>query len=516
MKRILWVVGLLAALLSLQVEAAIAGRFQFVAGEVKVVAADGKERFARKGMEINEGESVMTSPTASAQIKMVDDGLIVVRPDTKLRITTFVFHGKADGTERSLISLVKGGFRAITGMIGHVNKNNYRIETPTATIGIRGTDHEPTFIPNPLPGKVAIAEPGTYDKVNAGAAVLSTAKGMVVINPNQAGFVPNIPNAAPTVLAFIPSFYKVDQGKDEPKLSPGARLKEEGGANSLQPSTAKKEIETPGIKKGAEIPSTKAGVLESGGATKSLSGTIFNPATESGESLTPLKSGTAIAPVVTGTSVTTLKQPSLNTLSPVTTIAPVTTSTKTLTTTITPILAPVVAPTTMSLPTAITPVVAPVIAPTTKSLPTTITPIIAPTVTPVAPTPISVAPVVAPTITTTTKTLTTTIMPIVAPTLTTVAPAPTTITTTTIVAPTTTIQPITKTISPSLNYSDRRLKKNIRRVGTHRLGIGIYEFDYIWGEHATGVMADEVKLVMPEAVLRDSSGYDMVDYGKLN
>jgi hypothetical protein len=57
---------------------------------------------------------------------------------------------------------------------------------------------------------------------------------------------------------------------------------------------------------------------------------------------------------------------------------------------------------------------------------------------------------------------------------------------------------------------------NIRRVGTHRLGIGIYEFDYIWGEHAVGVMADEVKLVMPEAVIRDPSGFDKVDYSKLN
>jgi hypothetical protein len=48
------------------------------------------------------------------------------------------------------------------------------------------------------------------------------------------------------------------------------------------------------------------------------------------------------------------------------------------------------------------------------------------------------------------------------------------------------------------------------------LGIGIYEFDYVWGQHATGVMADEVRRVMPEAVIRDKSGYDMVDYSKLN
>jgi hypothetical protein len=57
---------------------------------------------------------------------------------------------------------------------------------------------------------------------------------------------------------------------------------------------------------------------------------------------------------------------------------------------------------------------------------------------------------------------------------------------------------------------------NIKRIGTHRLGIGIYEFDYVWGEHSIGVMADEVRTVMPEAVIRGEDGYDRVDYSKLN
>lgn len=63
-------------------------------------------------------------------------------------------------------------------------------------------------------------------------------------------------------------------------------------------------------------------------------------------------------------------------------------------------------------------------------------------------------------------------------------------------------------------YSDRRLKRNIRRIGTHSLGIGLYEFDYVWGEHATGVMADEVREVMPSAV-GNVGGYATVDYSML-
>ena len=63
-------------------------------------------------------------------------------------------------------------------------------------------------------------------------------------------------------------------------------------------------------------------------------------------------------------------------------------------------------------------------------------------------------------------------------------------------------------------FSDRRLKSNIERVGTHPLGIGIYEY-YIFGERQRGVMADEVEAIMPEAVIEHPSGFKMVNYGAL-
>ena len=61
-------------------------------------------------------------------------------------------------------------------------------------------------------------------------------------------------------------------------------------------------------------------------------------------------------------------------------------------------------------------------------------------------------------------------------------------------------------------FSDRRLKTNIKRIGTHALGIGLYTWSYLWGEPSTGVMADEVEKVMPEAVLLHPSGFKMVNY----
>ena len=63
--------------------------------------------------------------------------------------------------------------------------------------------------------------------------------------------------------------------------------------------------------------------------------------------------------------------------------------------------------------------------------------------------------------------------------------------------------------------SDRRLKKNIVRIGTHALGIGLYTWDYLWGQPFSGVMADEVEKVMPEAVGVHPSGFKWVNYKML-
>lgn len=63
-------------------------------------------------------------------------------------------------------------------------------------------------------------------------------------------------------------------------------------------------------------------------------------------------------------------------------------------------------------------------------------------------------------------------------------------------------------------FSDARLKSNVKRVGTHPRGIGIYEYD-IFGTRERGVMAHEVYEVAPHLVSTHPSGYLMVNYGGL-
>jgi hypothetical protein len=64
-------------------------------------------------------------------------------------------------------------------------------------------------------------------------------------------------------------------------------------------------------------------------------------------------------------------------------------------------------------------------------------------------------------------------------------------------------------------FSDIRLKKNIRKLSVRADGLGVYEFDYVWGGgRKVGLMAQEVVSIYPDAV-SSVGGYMMVDYSKV-
>lgn len=197
---------------------AAAGQFQFVVGEVRLVQGDGRERAAEKGFEVNEGDTIVTGKTGSAQLRMADEGMIALRPDSALKVEAYRYAGKEDGSEKGILALIKGGFRTLTGFIGRSNKRAYLVRTPTATIGIRGTDHEPYFIPAEGWSGAPDAEAGSYDKVNTGETYLETAGGRVDLAANQIGFAAIDPQATPVRLPALPGFMRatpVPQGRGE-------------------------------------------------------------------------------------------------------------------------------------------------------------------------------------------------------------------------------------------------------------------------------------------------------------
>ena len=216
-----------------------AGNVVFSRGTVRALNK-GHSRLLAKGAQVCVGETISTSEAGMVQIRMLDTGFISVRPESMVRIDAFHFNGKEDGTERTAFYLIQGAFRAVTGLVGHHNKDNYKIETPTATIGIRGTDHEPMYIPDPAPGHISVGQPGTYDKVNSGGVYIRTSSGSVDVKPNQVGFAPIVPNVAPVILKEIPRFYHIESGA-ELKSGSTEQFDNHGGSKEVSDRLPKSE-----------------------------------------------------------------------------------------------------------------------------------------------------------------------------------------------------------------------------------------------------------------------------------
>jgi len=178
-----------------------AGKVETVTGGVTITAPDRTTRTPKPGDVLYEGDAIATNATGELQAEMLDSGVIAVRPNTQMSITKYQAQGDANDT--SVFGLLKGSFRSITGWIGKNNPSRYSINTPTATIGVRGTDHEPLVIPEGS----SDGTPGTYDKVAAGGSYIQGKTGRVDVTPGRAGFFAQNGRERPRLLTETPRFY---------------------------------------------------------------------------------------------------------------------------------------------------------------------------------------------------------------------------------------------------------------------------------------------------------------------
>ncbi len=131
-------------------------------GEVFAVDAQQSKRELQRRSKIFEGDTLVTGNNGRAQVRFIDGAVISLRPDTEINIQKYRY-GEAKADEGSLMTLLKGGFRTITGAIG---KEKYKLITSMATIGIRGTHYEAVINNNQL--YVALWDGGVSVSNNAG------------------------------------------------------------------------------------------------------------------------------------------------------------------------------------------------------------------------------------------------------------------------------------------------------------------------------------------------------------
>jgi hypothetical protein len=123
-----------------QVWAADVGRVLLAAGDTVAVRDQQVVKLAF-GSAIQDKDLLRTSSASNLQVRLIDESILSMRENSELRIDEFRFTGKEDGTERAFFSLLKGGLRKITGLVGRSNHKNYQMNSTTATIGIRGTHY---------------------------------------------------------------------------------------------------------------------------------------------------------------------------------------------------------------------------------------------------------------------------------------------------------------------------------------------------------------------------------------
>jgi len=202
--------------------AATAGQVTHLSGTLSAKKSDGTSKLLAVKSVINEGETLSTEAETYARIKFNDGGEVVLRPGTQLKIESYAYNAAKPESDNIVMSMFKGGLRAVTGLIGKRSREKVTFATETATIGIRGTHFGALLCQNDcggVPTTAGVPPPnGLHVDVTTGAIVLSNGAGSVQLNAGQFGFAASA-NTAPVpvppqqgVQVTMPSSISQDKG----------------------------------------------------------------------------------------------------------------------------------------------------------------------------------------------------------------------------------------------------------------------------------------------------------------
>mgnify|MGYP002176587260 FL=1 len=125
------------AITSHSVHALDAGTVVFKIGDPIVTNKQGS-RDIIKGDDLGSGDTILTQ-SGIVQIRFADKSFMSLKPKTEFVIDTYNYDQNDTSSQQSKYKLNYGEIRTVSGLIGKTNQKDYSIETPVATIGIRGT-----------------------------------------------------------------------------------------------------------------------------------------------------------------------------------------------------------------------------------------------------------------------------------------------------------------------------------------------------------------------------------------
>jgi len=206
-QRKLTVISLFVVCLSLitgTVFAGVAATVTHLSGPLAVLKPDGAVRAVSIGSKIDEGDTVISEKRTYARLKFSDGGEVTLKPDTQFKVETYSYDQAKPKEDSASLSLIKGGLRTITGQIGkRGNQDSYRMKTPAATIGVRGTIYDAQYCSGDSCGAI---KPGLYLAVSNGSVVITNSAGVQTTLQVKAGQYVYVqsPTTPPVVLPTKP------------------------------------------------------------------------------------------------------------------------------------------------------------------------------------------------------------------------------------------------------------------------------------------------------------------------
>jgi hypothetical protein len=180
--------------------AVAAGTVTHLSGPLFAKKADGSMKTLSRNSVVEQGDTVITEKRTYARIKFIDQSEITLRPDSQFKIESFSYDQAKPKEDRALFDLVKGGLRTITGQVGkRGNPDSYKMKTPPAVIGIRGTIFEVKI----CAGNCGNLPNGIYFFVPEGNISVTNPAGTQTVSAGQYAYAQNI-NSPPVILPKNP------------------------------------------------------------------------------------------------------------------------------------------------------------------------------------------------------------------------------------------------------------------------------------------------------------------------
>ena len=218
-----------------------AGKVLAVAGSASLERA-GQQLALQVGSAVESGDILAVGDKSTLQVRFTDESVVALRANSQFKIENYTFSKNAD-SDRSLMGLLKGGMRTITGLIGKANNKNYQVQTATATIGIRGTHFTVVSCNNDCSRPDGTPEAnGTFGSVTDGRITVSNASGSKEFGQQDTFYV-STANTAPVQLLAPPAILS-DKGAASRGRSTAAAAAGDGEASSNSERSSGTRIST--------------------------------------------------------------------------------------------------------------------------------------------------------------------------------------------------------------------------------------------------------------------------------